>query len=150
MTAQPFLPHIDQLLRGLQVTRARLNSRTKIAIDTAVLRALLHSLVRTLSFDAAFYRAHNLDVDAAFRAGQITDLHEHFIETGYFEGRFATAPPVDEAFYIATYPDIGVAIAHGDIASAAEHYARSGAAEGRVPCAALQPEINRWASVLGA
>ena len=148
MTANIYLPHIDHLLRGLHVTRARLASRTKIAIDTALLRALLQAIVAALPFDEAFYRARNPDIEAAFRAGQITDLHRHFVETGYLEGRFGAPPPVDEAFYAATYKDIGAAIARGEMPSAAEHYLRAGAAEGRLPCADLRAEVERWASVL--
>lgn len=149
MTAGFVLPHIDQLLRGLQITHARLTSRTKIAIDTAILRALLQSAVAALPFDAAFYRARNPDIDAAFLAGKIADLHGHFIEAGYLEGRFGAAPQVDEAFYLNAYPDVGESIARGHSPSALEHYLRCGAAEGRVPRAELLADIDRWTAVLG-
>lgn len=148
IAAPVFLPHIEQLLAALRVSRERLNSRSKIAIDTRLLRTLLQSLAERLPFDPAFYLARNPDIAAAHAAGQIADLHRHFIESGFLEGRFGAPPEVDETFYAATYKDIGAAIARGEIPSAAEHYLRSGAAEGRLPSERLRPEVERWAAVL--
>jgi len=143
-----FLPHIDVLLQSLRISRDRLSSRSKVAIDTRLLRALLQSLVRQMPFDPGFYIAENPDVAAAFKAGAITDLHRHFYESGYFEGRFGAPPPVDEKFYTSTYQDIGTAVRQGAIASGAEHYMRSGAAEGRLPCEAMRPHVEQWAALL--
>lgn len=147
-TPPPFLPHIEQLLQSLRISRDRLNSRSKVAIDTRLLRTLLQCLARQLPFDAAFYLANNPDIASAHAAGQIADLHEHFVEAGFFEGRFAAAPAVDEPFYAAAYKDIGAAIKRGELVSGAEHYMRSGAAEGRIPSEALRPEVERWAMLL--
>ena len=148
MAGVVYLPHIEQLLQSLRVSRERLASRSKVAIDTRVLRALLSTLVAQMPFDPAFYLAENEDIRAAYEAGQITDLHQHYINTGYLEGRFGAAPPVDEAFYAATYKDIIPAIRRGDILSGSDHYVRSGAAEGRIPSEALLPQIERWAAAL--
>ncbi len=145
---QTFLPHIDQLLKSLRITRERLSSRSKIAVDTRLLRALLQSLAAQAPFDQEFYLKANPDIAAAFRAGQIPDLHVHYIENGYFEGRACALPLVDEVFYAKSYPDIGVAISRGEISSATEHYAQSGAAEGRIPSEAMRAEIDRWAAAL--
>jgi hypothetical protein len=143
-----FLPHIDQLLQALRISRERLNSRSKVAIDTRLLRILLHSLAGQLPFDPEFYLDSNADVAAAYESGSITDLHRHFIETGFIEGRFGAAPEVDEPFYAASYKDIGAAIRRGEVASARDHYVRAGAAEGRIPSEAMRQDIERWASVL--
>ena len=143
-----FLPHIDQLLTSLRITRERLNSRSKVAIDTRLLRTLLCRLAEQLPFDPEFYLAENADVAAAFENGQITDLHRHFVESGFIEGRFGAAPEVDGPFYVATYNDIGAAIRRGEIVSAAQHYVDAGAAEGRIPSEAMRPDIERWAAVL--
>jgi hypothetical protein len=146
---RPFhLPHIELLLKSLRISRERLMSRSKIAVDTRLLRAMLQSLASQAPFDREFYLKANPDIAAAFASGQIPDLHQHFIESGYFEGRTGAMPEVDEAFYSDIYPDIGAAIASGTVASAAEHYARSGAAEGRLASEAMRAETERWASVL--
>lgn len=143
-----FLPHIDLILHSLRISRERLNSRSKVAIDTRLLRALLQTLARNIPFDPTFYLEHNPDVASAHKAGQIVDLHKHFLESGFLEGRFGAPPPVDENFYTATYKDIGAAIKRGDIVSGSEHYMRSGAAEGRVPSEEFRLEIERWAGLL--
>ncbi len=149
MPAETFLPHIDLVLQSLRISRERLNSRSKVAIDTRLLRALLQELAASLPFDPAFYLAQNDDIRAAHAAGQIPDLHRHFIEAGYLEGRFGAPANVDEVFYAKTYKDIGAAIKRGDIASGSDHYVRSGAAEGRIPNEARRAVIERWASILG-
>ncbi len=143
-----YLPHIDLLLQSLRISRDRLNSRSKVAIDTRLLRTLLQSLVRQMPFDPHFYLAENADIATAHKSGQIVDLHQHYVESGFFEGRQGAAIVVDETYYAETYPDIGEAIRRGDVASAAEHYTRSGAAEGRMPSAQLRPEIERWTTIL--
>ncbi len=143
-----FVPHIDLLLRSLKVSRERLASRSKVAIDTRVLRVLLQSLAEQLPFDAEFYLARNPDLAAAHETGKIADLHRHFVETGFLEGRVGAPPAVDEAYYLAAYKDIGPALRRGDIASATDHYINSGAAEGRVPSEELRPQVERWAVAL--
>jgi len=62
------------------------------AMTSAQLSCLLREAIRSMPFEANAYRQANPDVDVAFRAGQITDLHAHFIESGYLEGRSAAAP----------------------------------------------------------
>lgn len=146
--ADMFLPHVELVLQALRITRERLASRSKVAIDTRLLRTLLQTLAAQLPFDADFYLAENDDIAIAHERGEIGDLHRHFIESGYFEGRFGAPPSVDEAFYAATYGDIGAAIRSGQLTSGTEHYMRSGAAEGRLPSESLRPQVERWASVL--
>jgi hypothetical protein len=146
--AAEHLPHIDLVLQALRVNRERLNSRSKIAIDARLLKALLSALAGTGRFDAEFYRTTYPDVAAAHAAGDITDLREHYIRSGYFEGRLGAAPDVDEAFYTATYPDVGRAIAGGEIASGTDHYIRSGASEGRIPREDARVAIDAWMSLL--
>ncbi len=143
-----YLPHIDVLLQSLRINRDRLNSKSKIAIDAKVLRVLLQALAAQLPFSEEFYRETYPDLADAVDSGQIPDLHSHFIEAGFFEGRFGAPPPVEDAYYSAAYVDVAQAVARGDVASCAEHYMRAGAAEGRVPSAALRPEVERWMSIL--
>src|SRR5579871_2470884 len=132
----------------MRINRERLNSRSKIAIDAKLLRLILQNLVSHMPFSGEFYRSTYADIAAAAAAGQIPDLHRHFVETGYFEGRLGDPSDVDEPFYLACYPDVATAIARGEVGSAAEHYVRSGAAEGRVPSRALQPEVDAWMRLL--
>lgn len=148
MPPAPYVPHIELILGALRVNRERLASRAKIAVDARLLRALIQTLAATQPFDPAFYRATYPDIDSAFEAGLIPDLHQHFIDSGFIEGRFGAAPEVDEAFYNESYPDIAEAVRAGEIASGAVHYLESGASEGRVPAAALRDVIDGWMAIL--
>lgn len=148
MQPSTYLPHIDLLLQAMRINRERLNSRSKIAVDARLLRTLLQSVIVHLPFSEEFYKNAYPDLAEAVSAGRITDLHRHYVETGYFEGRIGAPAQVDEAFYSTTYKDVAQAIQRGDVASGAEHYLRSGAAEGRVPSAQAKPEIDVWMGIL--
>ncbi len=143
-----YLPHIDLLLQALRVNRERLNSKSKIAIDAKLLRALLQALVAGQPFSEEFYLQTYPDIAEAHAAGQIANLRNHFVELGFFEGRMGSTPTVDEAYYQDLYKDVAAAVQRGDIGSASEHYLRAGAAEGRVPNEAARPMVEGWMTVL--
>jgi hypothetical protein len=143
-----YVPHIELLLQGLHVSRDRLNSTSKIAVEAKLLRKMIEVTVRGLPFSEQFYTATYPDIRAAADAGQIVDLHQHFVETGFFEGRLGAAPAVDETYYTSLYEDVGLAIERGDIGSATDHYIASGSAEGRVPNVAVRPHIESWMTAL--
>jgi hypothetical protein len=142
------LPPIDLLLRALRINRERLDGTARIAIDAKLLRAILQVAAGGQPFDEAFYLETYPDIAAAHAKGDIPDLHRHYVEAGYFEGRAGAPADVDEEYYMQTYRDVGMAVKRGDVKSGAEHYVRSGAAEGRVPRADVKPAIDWWASVL--
>ncbi len=138
------MPHVDLLLQALRINRERLNSKSKVAIDAKLLRALIQTIVAGIPFAPEFYLSTYPDIAEAHRTGAIPDLHRHFVEAGFFEGRFGAPPPVDEAFYTELYDDVRQAVATGVVTSGAEHYMRSGAVEGRVPNPGLKSEIDTW------
>ena len=148
MQPSDYFPHVDLLLRSMRIDRDRLNGRGKVAIDARLLRRIVQSVVARLPFSAEFYAASYPDIAAAAAAGQIPDLHSHYVETGYFEGRQGAPPVLDEAYYCGAYQDVAAAIGEGQVATADDHYLQSGAAEGRVPAAVLADEIALWMSVL--
>jgi hypothetical protein len=148
MAKHGYVPHIDIIVRAMRIGRDRLLGTGKIAVDARLLRSLIQLAVEHLPFDPVFYLATYSDIAQADAAGGIPDLHRHFIETGYFEGRLGAAPPFDEAFYMRTYRDVARALKQGDIASGREHYIRAGAAEGRAPSPALSTEVAFWSELL--
>lgn len=148
MSAGRYVPHIDLVLQSLRISRERLGSKAKIAIDSRLLRTLLQALAGNAPFSEAFYKATYPDLAQAHASGKIPDLHRHFVETGFLEGRMGASADVDERFYSDTYGDVGEAIRNGGVLSGEEHYLRSGAAEGRVPNAATQAAIDSWMQVL--
>ena len=148
MQPSDYLPHVDLMLQAMRINRDRLNSRSKIAIDAKLLRMLIQSIVVHLPFSAEFYTRTYPDIGEAAAGGKIPDLHRHYVETGFFEGRIGAPPPVDDAFYTTLYKDVALAVQRGDVTSAGDHYVRSGAAEGRLPNAQLKSELDAWMSVL--
>jgi hypothetical protein len=148
VTSGSYVPHIDTLLQALRVSRERLDSRSKIAVDPRLLVHILRQIVRALPFDEAFYLTTYDDVAQAHGKGEIGDLHSHYIEAGFFEGRLGAGPAVDAEYYLNTYPDVGRAIAGGQIGSAGEHYIQRGAAEGRAPTPDLAAAVHNWMTVL--
>ncbi len=148
LTPLTYLPHVDLLMQALRISRDRLDSRSKIAVDPRLLLQVLRQIVAAQPFDESFYLTAYDDVATAHNRGEITDLHRHYIEAGFLEGRLGAAPQVDSAYYLATYPDVGRAIAAGQIASADDHYLQRGAAEGRAPNPETALDVERWMTVL--
>lgn len=148
MQPSDYFPHMDLLLQAMRIDRDRLNGRGKVAIDARLLRRLIQCAIERLPFSADFYLRTYPDIAAAAAGGQITDLHRHYVDTGYFEGRMGAPPGVDEARYRAAYQDVAEAIAEGRFASAGEHYMASGAAEGRVPAEPLAGVVGQWMALL--
>lgn len=148
MADAAYIPHIDLLLQALRINRDRLGSKSKIAIDARLLRALIQGIAAAAPFSEPFYLATYPDVAEAVASGDIQDPRRHFAEVGYIEGRFGAPPAVDEAFYTAKYEDVAEAVARADVASGTDHYMRSGAAEGRLPSAALTEAVEGWMSLL--
>jgi hypothetical protein len=143
-----YLPHIDLLLQSLRINRERLNSRSKIAVDARLLKALIQAIVARSPFSDEFYLANNPDVAQAHEAGTIPDLQKHYVESGFFEGRIGAPPTVDEEFYTLAYKDVAQAVSRADVSSGMEHYLRSGASEGRLPNRDMKAEVDYWASIL--
>ncbi|WP_134682446.1 hypothetical protein [Paracoccus ravus] len=95
--------------------------------------ALLRKILAAVEFDEEWYRKQYPDVDEAVREGLVKSGREHFINSGYFEGRLPGEVEVDEEWYFETYPDIAEAVTSGEIASAQQHFLAFGYAEGRQP-----------------
>ena len=148
VTTATYLPHVDLLMQALRISRDRLDGRSKVAVDPRLLLQLLRQIVACQPFDESFYLTTYEDIAIAHNSGEIGDLHRHFVETGFLEGRFGAAPAVDAAYYVATYPDVARAIAGGQIGSAQDHYVQRGAAEGRAPNAAAAADMARWLTAL--
>jgi len=141
-------PNGKVLLDSLLLNPEKLRSDTKTVIKVSVIRALLRLVVSKLPFDAEFYCSTYLDVAAAHRAGAIADLHEHFINAGFFEGRLGAKPAFDADFYLQMYPDVAEAVRTGAVESALYHYLNGGAAEGRFANSDDRAASERWLDIV--
>ena len=149
MSALASLQNGELLLNLITLTRQRLQSGSKAAVSLPILLEILKVAVAASPFDEAFYLATYEDVREAHLSGQVPDVKAHFVEQGYFEGRFGIRPDVDEAFYTETYPDVAQAIVNRHVGSALEHYMRAGAVEGRFANPADKQRVTRWLTLGG-
>lgn len=131
------------------LSQERLRSGSKAAISLPILKAILIGATSGMPFDEDFYSLTYPDLRAAYDAGDVADLRTHFVEEGYFEGRFGAKPEVNEQFYQETYPDVAAAVARGDVSSGLDHYMRAGAFEGRFANAEDMDSVKRWNSLMG-
>ena len=83
--------------------------------------------------DDTWYLSEYPDVRGAIASGQFRSAHDHFVKSGYREGRLPREPAVDEVWYKETYPDVAKAIDDGLFSSAYAHFKRIDYAEGRRP-----------------
>jgi hypothetical protein len=142
------IPNGAALLAGLNITPERFWSGSKVAIPLPILRILLCFTISQLPFEEKSYLEMYPDLAAAHEAGQLPNLRKHFIEQGYFEGRFGVKPTVDEQFYRAKYADVDLAMKNGQLGSAYDHYVGSGAAEGRFANLTEMRSLQPWLEVL--
>ena len=111
------------------------NGKSRINTSYEELIEIIKLLLGGVSFDEKWYLARYPDVAEAVAAGVFSSGRHHFIEVGYFEGRFPSELEVDEKWYLATYPDIAEGIKKGKIKSARQHFNEFGYDEGRRPAA---------------
>jgi hypothetical protein len=115
-------------------TLTRPTSRTSfVQVAEPYLHQLLRRLIPSIQVDEGWYRERYGDVDEAIRAGKFDSAQDHYIDVGYFEGRFPRQVVVDEEWYCSAYLDVSQAIRRGQIQSAREHFEKQGFHEGRLP-----------------
>ena len=103
----------------------------KVAYDE--LLEVIKLLLRGIDVDEAWYREQYPDVGQAIAEGVYRSAKHHFVEYGYFEGRWPSQPAIDEAWYLEQYPDVAERVEAGDVASALDHFRDHGYSEGRLP-----------------
>ena len=119
------------MLQRLEIRQIELRQKT-VSVNSEFLRHLMTEIARTHRFDAQFYLATYPDVEAAHIAGDITNLHQHYLQSGYFEGRLPHEPAFDPKWYFEHYPDLAGSYSADDKAGLHRHYLDTGMAEGRL------------------
>ena len=85
-------------------------------------------LMNDLFFDSEYYYDSNADLNESFDKTDHESLRNHYIYSGWEEGRFPFKVSVDKFFYIETYPDV-----KNFAGSTEEHFLAHGYKEGRLP-----------------
>lgn len=138
-----YVPPVSLVFQGLDITELDL-AREHVTVQGGFLRFLIGELARRAAFDGTFYASTNPDVEAARLAGDVTTLHGHFIEQGYFERRQPAEMALDVDYYRSTYLDLAEAFSGAEPTVLGEHYRRHGWQEGRVGTEAQRAEADRW------
>jgi hypothetical protein len=130
----PVVP-VGRMLRLLDIDAADLGNET-VTVRASGLRDLLVELARQQPFDPEFYADCYPDIEAARLAGIVSDLREHFVNSGFLEGRLPSEPPFDPVWYASYYPDLATVIPASDAKALRNHYMTTGIIEGRAGTAA--------------
>lgn len=117
---------------------------SRVTIPTALFRFLLSEATRNTKLDEEECMRRNPDVALAIRQGLWASAQDHYVMSGYFEGRTGTGTIVSESWYLKTNPDVSRAVKEGEWKSAEDHYFRQGMFEWRVPSKELQDDITMW------
>jgi hypothetical protein len=99
-------------------------------------------------FDPFWYRSEYQDVANGIISGEVTDELDHFLSSGYFEGRNPAYFEVDEEWYLTEYPDIAEAVASGVYLDAEAHFNEGGYQEGRVSNDAMREKAATWRALI--
>jgi len=145
-----YLPSFVTVARalGAPANIARESPGAAIPVDARALRLLLQFVALAADYDEATYLKHNPDIAEAHEAGRIANLRQHFVESGYFEGRKASSVNLDGDWYLQMYPDVGESVREGIIASAQAHFALRGEIECRSPNCESLPWVSAFAELL--
>ncbi len=94
---------------------------------------LIRRLIAGVEVDEKWYLERYPDIADAIRQGIVHSPKSHFVNDGYFEGRWPFAITVDEDFYLKENPGVAEYVANGNLASGQQHFDENGYKEGRLP-----------------
>ena len=108
-------------------------SQSDVIFTREQFEKLMWAMLRHVAVDEHWYRMAYPDVDEAIRNGKLRSAKDHFVASGYFEGRKCGRVAVDEQWYLTEYPDVAEGIELGEFISAQQHFDSHGETEGRLP-----------------
>ena len=94
---------------------------------------LIKDILQMVFVDEEWYLQQYTDVVDGIKQGVVKDAKDHFVESGYFEGRLPFSIEVDDEWYLNQNPDVVLAIAEGKFVNATDHFISNGYNEGRLP-----------------
>jgi hypothetical protein len=94
---------------------------------------LIRRLIAGVEVDDAWYLDRYPDIADAIGKGIVPSPRAHFVNDGYFEGRWPFAIKVDEDYYLKQNSGVAEYVANGNLASGQQHFDENGYREGRLP-----------------
>lgn len=138
-----YIPPVELVCKTLRIKAIPLG-KDNITVSAQGLREILALVLRNVEVDDKWYEQNYLDVVGAIMSGDVASCSEHFIHSGYFEGRQPSMPPYNENWYLSRYPDVAQACDNGTVANAKAHFMESGRQEGRAGIPEHGVESDKW------
>lgn len=125
------LPNFDLLKRMFGKT-SKTSDDLIINISSDDFKNLVKFIISNFHFDESFYIRTYPDVADAVRSGLISSAYDHYVTSGYFEGRFGSLKGFDPETYCDINEDVRAGANGHDIAQfAVDHFVNHGYREGR-------------------
>jgi hypothetical protein len=119
-----------------------------VHLPKSLLEFLLRQILIHAEFDEETYLRMNPDVAASVRKGEWPQAKDHYIASGYFEGRAGATKTINEAWYLRVNPDVAEAVRSGEWLSGESHYNEKGLFEWRAPNKELREVFSSWRMAL--
>ncbi len=132
------------LSRGVTGSHSDEDGEGQVTISNRLFRLLVEAALSNAPFDERSYVSANPDIADAIKRGKVASGRQHYLSSGYYEGRDTGHAGFDEAWYLQRYPDVQLAVQRGESSSGLEHYRGAGIREWRSPNRAAEADIARW------
>lgn len=126
-----YIPCFEQIKQLAEITVFKDELRVSLSYEN--FSELIKKFIACVPFDEEWYLEMNPDIKTAIDEGLIETAAEHYVESGYFEGRLPYAPDVNEEWYVQEYPDVAEILDRGEEESPSHHFINRGYREGRLP-----------------
>lgn len=126
-----YIPPFD-FLKG-SVETASIRGELCVSITQDEFIRLIRVILSEIEIEEDWYLSQYQDVYQGILAGVVQSAKQHFIESGYFEGRLPFRILVDEEWYQREYPDVAESVRQKTVPSGQVHFETNGYREGRLP-----------------
>jgi hypothetical protein len=94
---------------------------------------MLRRLLSMVEVDEEWYLKRYPDIADAIEQGLVPSARAHFINDGFFEGRWPFPMQVDERYYLLQNAGVADFVRKGLLESGQQHFDENGYVEGRLP-----------------
>lgn len=105
--------------------------RRQVVIDLDDYHKLVAFVAQFSKFDEELYLELNPDVAEGIDGGMVESAHQHFLYSGFLEGRCPSVEGFSAEAYFDLNPDLQSAFEKSDEKGLLEHYIKAGYKEGR-------------------
>ena len=126
-----YIPPFDLIRRSVEISTVKGKLRVNVSYDDFI--KLLKSMLAGIEVDETWYLQTYDDIARAVSDGSVKSAKQHFIDDGYFEGRWPFAIQVDEGWYLQQNQDVAESVRRGIVESGQAHFQEDGYREGRTP-----------------